>query len=94
MSTEKGGRFAARPKQNRGITDIIIVEDLRMTDVGESGIRTYALDTNVLIHDPNAVFKFEEHQVLIPMVVLEELDKLKVGTSAVAADAQTGGTNH
>lgn len=65
-----------------------------MTDVGESGIRTYALDTNVLIHDPNAVFKFEEHQVLIPMVVLEELDKLKVGTSAVAADAQTGGTNH
>lgn len=59
-----------------------------MTDVGESGIRTYALDTNVLIHDPNAVFKFEEHQVLIPMVVLEELDKLKVGTSAVAADAR------
>ena len=53
-----------------------------------SDVRTYALDTNVLIHDPNAVFKFEEHTVLIPMVVLEELDKLKVGTSAVAADAR------
>ena len=59
-----------------------------MTEVGTSGIRRYALDTNVLIHDPNAVFKFEEHQVLIPMVVLEELDKLKVGTSSVAADAR------
>ncbi|TCS42606.1 PhoH family protein [Reinekea marinisedimentorum] len=59
-----------------------------MTEVGTSGIRTYALDTNVLIHDPNAVFKFEEHQVLIPMAVLEELDKLKVGASAVAADAR------
>ncbi|MEJ2044485.1 MAG: PhoH family protein [Reinekea sp.] len=53
-----------------------------------SDVRTYALDTNVLIHDPNAVFKFEEHSVLIPMVVLEELDKLKVGASAVAADAR------
>lgn len=50
--------------------------------------RFYALDTNVLIHDPNAVFKFEEHRVLIPMVVLEELDKLKSGPSAVAADAR------
>ena len=53
-----------------------------------SEVRTYALDTNVLIHDPNAVFKFEEHSVLIPMVVLEELDKLKVGASALAADAR------
>ncbi|TXR53570.1 PhoH family protein [Reinekea thalattae] len=59
-----------------------------MTQIGTSTIRTYALDTNVLIHDPNAVFKFEEHQVLIPMVVLEELDKLKVGSSSVAADAR------
>ena len=53
-----------------------------------SGVRTYALDTNVLIHDPSSVFKFEEHLVLIPMVVLEELDKLKVGASPVAADAR------
>lgn len=50
--------------------------------------RIYALDTNVLIHDPNALFKFEEHRVLIPMVVLEELDKLKVGASALASDAR------
>jgi len=50
--------------------------------------KIYVLDTNVLIHDPSAVFNFEEHQVLIPMVVLEELDKLKIGNASVAADAR------
>ena len=39
----------------------------------------YVLDTNVLIHDPNALLNFEEHHVAIPMTVLEELDKLKTG---------------
>lgn len=53
-----------------------------------SDIKIYALDTNVLIHDPNALFNFEEHEVLVPMVVLEELDKLKVGASALAADCR------
>lgn len=53
-----------------------------------SEIKIYALDTNVLIHDPNALFNFEEHEVLIPMVVLEELDKLKVGTTPLAADCR------
>ncbi len=59
-----------------------------MAETQLSEVRTYALDTNVLIHDPSAVFKFEEHSVLIPMIVLEELDKLKVGASPVAADAR------
>ncbi|EAR08396.1 PhoH family protein [Reinekea blandensis] len=59
-----------------------------MAEAPNTDVRTYALDTNVLIHDPNAVFKFEEHSVVIPMVVLEELDKLKVGASSVAADAR------
>ena len=48
----------------------------------------YVLDTNVLIHDPNAVLNFEEHNVIIPMTVLEELDKLKSGLSAIAADCR------
>lgn len=51
-------------------------------------LKIYALDTNVLIHDPNALYNFEEHQVLLPMVVLEELDKLKVGSGNLAADAR------
>lgn len=41
--------------------------------------RTFVLDTNVLIHDPNAIFSFEEHNVVIPMPVVEELDHIKSG---------------
>lgn len=41
--------------------------------------KTFVLDTNVLIHDPESIFKFEDNDVLIPLVVIEELDKLKKG---------------
>lgn len=59
-----------------------------MVDSQLPELRIYALDTNVLIHDPNALYNFEEHCVLIPIVVLEELDKLKVGATALASDAR------
>ena len=49
---------------------------------------TYILDSNVLIHDPNSILNFEEHRVLIPMTVLEELDKLKNGKQTIAADCR------
>lgn len=48
----------------------------------------YILDTNVLIHDPTAIRNFDEHHVVIPMTVLEELDRLKSGRHAVAADCR------
>lgn len=53
-----------------------------------SGTIFYVLDTNVLIHDPSAVWNFDEHHVIITMTVLEELDKLKSGRGALAADAR------
>ena len=48
----------------------------------------YVLDTNVLIHDPNALLNFQEHQVAIPMTVLEELDRLKAGKHSAAAECR------
>ena len=39
--------------------------------------KTYLLDTNVLIQDPEAIFKFYDNEVVIPDIVIEELDKLK-----------------
>ncbi len=48
----------------------------------------YVLDTNVLIHDPAAIRNFDEHHVVIPITVLEELDKLKSGKVAMAADCR------
>jgi PhoH-like ATPase len=50
--------------------------------------RLYVLDTNVLMHDPAALFRFEEHDVFLPMMVLEELDAAKKGQSEVARNAR------
>ena len=50
--------------------------------------RLYILDTNVLMHDPTALFRFEEHDVLLPMMVLEELDAAKKGLSEVARNVR------
>ena len=50
--------------------------------------RIYVLDTNVLMHDPTALFKFEEHDVYLPMQVMEELDNGKKGTSESSRNAR------
>lgn len=50
--------------------------------------RIYVLDTNVLMHDPTALFKFEEHDVYLPMQVIEELDNAKKGTSEASRNAR------
>jgi PhoH-like ATPase len=53
-----------------------------------SGSRLFVLDTNVLMHDPSSIFRFAEHNVYIPMVVLEELDNGKKGLSEVARNVR------
>ncbi|OUD15718.1 PhoH family protein [Thioflexithrix psekupsensis] len=50
--------------------------------------RLFILDTNVLMHDPAALFRFHEHNVYLPMVVLEELDAAKKGMSEVARNVR------
>ncbi len=53
-----------------------------------TGRRLFVLDTNVLMHDPTAIFRFEEHDVYIPMVVLEELDAHKKGLSEASRNVR------
>jgi len=50
--------------------------------------RLYVLDTNVLMHDPTALFRFEEHDIFIPMIVLEELDAAKKGLTEVSRNVR------
>jgi PhoH-like ATPase len=50
--------------------------------------RLFVLDTNVLMHDPTALFRFKEHDILLPMMVLEELDRAKKGVSEVARNVR------
>ncbi|MBB5459401.1 PhoH family protein [Paraburkholderia sp. Cpub6] len=50
--------------------------------------KLFVLDTNVLMHDPSCLFRFEEHDVYLPMMTLEELDNHKKGMSEVARNAR------
>src|SRR5262245_37566886 len=50
--------------------------------------RIFVLDTNVLMHDPTAIFRFDEHDIYIPMIVLEELDAGKKGLSEAARNVR------
>ena len=50
--------------------------------------KTYVLDTNVLIHDPESLFKFDEHIVAVPVEVLSELDRLKTQQGQLGASAR------
>ncbi len=53
-----------------------------------SGSKLFVLDTNVLMHDPTSLFRFEEHDIFLPMMTLEELDNNKKGMTEVARNAR------
>ena len=56
---------------------------------GKRGVtKLFVLDTNVLMHDPTSLFRFDEHDVYLPMITLEELDNHKKGMSEVARNAR------
>jgi PhoH-like ATPase len=57
-------------------------------DQGKQEKKLFVLDTNILMHDPTAIFRFEEHDIYLPMVVLEELDNHKTGLSEVARNVR------
>lgn len=75
------------------MSEVNIVIDSPDSSTSSSSI-FYVLDTNVLIHDPTAILNFDEHHVVIPITVLEELDSLKSGRQSIAADCRlpTGDT--
>ena len=50
--------------------------------------KIFVLDTNVLLHDPRAIFSFEDNDVVIPIVVIEELDKFKKGVDEIGRNAR------
>src|SRR5216117_528579 len=52
-------------------------------------VKNYILDTNVLLHDPNSILSFQEHNVLIPIEVIEEVDRFKRESTERGANART-----
>ena len=50
--------------------------------------KTFVLDTNVLLHNPDALTSFDDNHVVIPMTVLEELDKFKTGGNELGRNSR------
>lgn len=59
-----------------------------MPKQGADQTKIYVLDTNILLHEPLAFLSFKEHDVIVPMTVLEELDYIKDSKKDVARDAR------
>ncbi|MCK4622390.1 MAG: PhoH family protein [Desulfuromonadales bacterium] len=51
-------------------------------------MKNYVLDTNVLLHDPQAIFRFEDNTVIIPLTVIEEIDRFKKEQSETGRNAR------
>ncbi len=60
----------------------------KKTRLAVSERKLFVLDTNVLLHDSNSLFNFQEHDIFLPMIVLEELDHQKKGMSEVSRNAR------
>lgn len=57
-------------------------------DKNKVSLKLFVLDTNILMNDPSAIYHFDEHDIYLPMVVLEELDSHKTGSSEVARNVR------
>ncbi len=51
--------------------------------------KNYVLDTNVLLHDPLAIFKFEDNDLILPIYVIEEIDQFKRDSNERGRNART-----
>jgi len=58
-------------------------------DLSDGGTCRFVLDTNVLLYDPNALFVFKEHEVIIPITVIEEIDRFKKDLNETGRNART-----
>lgn len=76
------GTRRQRPRQKQA------AQEVATTALLPEQVKLFVLDTNVLMHDPSSLFRFEEHDVFLPIVTLEELDNNKKGMSEVARNAR------
>jgi PhoH-like ATPase len=56
--------------------------------IGKDSMKTFVLDTNVLLHDPHALFRFQENTILIPITVIEEIDRFKKDMNETGRNAR------
>src|SRR5450830_1138984 len=86
MPASRGKMHTESPKKESipQLQPVVIPKKSRHAGPG----KLFVLDTNVLMHDPMCLFRFEEHDIFLPMIVLEELDSHKKGMTEVARNAR------
>ena len=82
QSRSHASEMAALPANNE------MLSASKLKKKKNSPTKLFVLDTNVLMHDPMCLFRFEEHDIFLPMIVLEELDSHKKGMTEVARNAR------
>jgi PhoH-like ATPase len=86
ISTTVNPKTSSSKRVEKNIdADALIKQSKRKKDFVK---KLFVLDTNVLMHDPMCIFRFEEHDIFLPMIVLEELDSHKKGMTEVARNAR------
>jgi len=83
---QSSGGSARKPASAPAV--VTVLEPRSKAKAQGDAVKLFVLDTNVLMHDPSALFRFEEHDVYLPMMTLEELDDHKKGMSEVARNAR------
>ncbi|NYT38443.1 PhoH family protein [Allopusillimonas soli] len=84
----KQGALLTPPPEPPPALRVVSPKPARKARLAVAKRKLFVLDTNVLLHDSNSLFKFEEHDIFLPMMVLEELDHQKKGMSEVARNAR------
>ena len=69
-------------------TDSSVADGDSITTRASVDRKRFVLDTNVLLHNPNAIFRFDEHEVVIPLTVIEELDRFKKNNDETGRNAR------
>ncbi len=77
---KKRGKVKSQPRKKAGLERVIKTRTKLP--------KIFVLDTNVLLHDWKSIFKFEENDIVIPLAVLEELDKFKKGDGTINYNAR------
>lgn len=85
---EVTARVTSTPGERKGHTRTASVTKSTSRSRSNGATRLFVLDTNVLLHDPVSLFRFEEHDIFLPMIVLEELDGHKKGMTEVARNGR------
>ncbi len=88
VAAPPAARVAAVKPTSPAAPVVVAPKSRQRTPRGTGPARLFVLDTNVLMHDPMSLFRFEEHDVYLPMITLEELDNHKKGMSEVARNAR------